>query len=624
MRNLVLVTGFTIFAATFPVLAQDTGELVAIEARLKQSIAQVTPASVYFSDHAHGGVIVSPDGLVLTAGHCVTPGRVKSVRLPDGRKFRARGLGRETSADLGMMQILGAEDLPWVELADSTKLVEGAICFGVSYPGTSRADAAVVRLGTVISPSANDGFIQSSVAMEPGDSGGPLFDLEGRLIGIHSRIGVPMTENYEAPVAKFLAHWDELQEEETFSVWEKALDSLGLEIGSSPDENIIEVRSLEPGGAAKAAGLMVSDRILRVGGFSVSSSQSYRRRVRQLLGDDASSLLHLRVGRGSTELDIILEPIRTVTTSNTPPCVAPAQEPWPGTVPAVGDGSAVRIESRLGGERQAAWGAIVTREGRVVSKSSIVGTDPRVFDRDGRAHVAVVIHRDERRDLVLLEAPGILGATPVRFAPQSDPPEIGTLLRSPAGESWILGTVGSRPHAVIDALYLGVTIEDEDGGVVVTQLEPGFPASAAGIHVGDVLRRIDETELRTRRDLMRVMRQLDGPLELEIEVVRDGLSREFRVVPAIGGARRESGPTHAADRVRGGFSKRKSAFPSVFAHDCLVRPEQCGGPIFDLDGRCVGLTVARRSRTQCLAVPAEVLKAFVEANVGVTAEKTYY
>ncbi len=109
-----------------------------------------------------------------------------------------------------------------------------------------------------------------------------------------------------------------------------------------------------------------------------------------------------------------------------------------------------------------------------------------------------------------------------------------------------------------------------------------------------------------RRRSPRFLRKTLAAQRVEVTVQRDGQTIAKSVI--LG-----SVPTqHVADFFDGGKSPRRDGFPSVFCHDAILLPDECGGPLFDLDGHLVGLNIARVSRTHCYAVPLATLAAFWE------------
>jgi serine protease Do len=190
------------------------------EINLKQMQEQVrgvsqktTPATVALIS-ARGdtgsGVIVSADGLVLTAAHVVQGDEEMKAILPDGRVEKARVLGANYTRDAAMVQIEGGKNLPHVELGDSDALHVGDFVVALGHSkGYDPGRRAPVRLGR-LSTDGKQRFLITECTLIGGDSGGPLFDLQGKLVGIHSSIGSKLTINNHVPISTFKDNWDKL------------------------------------------------------------------------------------------------------------------------------------------------------------------------------------------------------------------------------------------------------------------------------------------------------------------------------------------------------------------------------------------------------------------------------
>jgi serine protease Do len=164
------------------------------------------------------GVIVSADGLVLTAAHVVDAaggtegeGGEVDVVLPDGRQVKGKVLGRDRNRDSAMVQIEGGKDLPFAEPAKADSVEKGEWCIAMGHPGGFDIQrGAPVRVGRLWM--ANDkAFYRSDCTVSGGDSGGPLFDLDGKVIGIHSNISMDVSENRHVPIGVFHDEWDRLK-----------------------------------------------------------------------------------------------------------------------------------------------------------------------------------------------------------------------------------------------------------------------------------------------------------------------------------------------------------------------------------------------------------------------------
>lgn len=169
-------------------------------------------------DAANGftGVVVSAEGHILTVSHAAMPNQVYMISFPDGSKRIAVGLGRiglqdkEKDYDMAMLKILKPGKWSFAKMAPSTELKINQPVISISYPGAFFKPLPNVRYGRLSDIDLSDGFIESSAKMEPGDSGGPLFDEYGRVIGIHSWIKEKEDQNYDVPVDHFLRYWTAL------------------------------------------------------------------------------------------------------------------------------------------------------------------------------------------------------------------------------------------------------------------------------------------------------------------------------------------------------------------------------------------------------------------------------
>jgi serine protease Do len=190
-------------------------ELRAIETHLMQVLKRITPAVVCVRDvigrSSGSGVIISPDGYVLTAAHVsAIPNRELAVLLPSGKVLKAKALGLNKGVDNGLVKITQPGPFPYVDMGKSADLKQGHWVVAIGHPGGFRANRTpVVRLGRVLF--ANPFVIQSDCTTVGGDSGGPLFDMNGNVVGIHSRIGMfHITQNFHVPVDAYKESWDRL------------------------------------------------------------------------------------------------------------------------------------------------------------------------------------------------------------------------------------------------------------------------------------------------------------------------------------------------------------------------------------------------------------------------------
>lgn len=245
-----------VFRKSVPQTVEDARQ---IEEHVTRLIEQCRKATVGLRvGRAYGtGVIVSKDGLILTAGHVISrPGRDVEVTLWDGTKVKGETLGRNRSLDSGMIELSGDRDWPFAELSSDETPYPGTWCLALGHPGGYDAKRGIVaRLGrTIISRKR---FLQTDCELVGGDSGGPLFDMSGRVLAIHSRIGEATNYNFHVPVAIFREEWERLKSGEDFAGHSGAL--LGL--GGVPNTGGLglKVTKVFPGEPAEKAGVQVGD-----------------------------------------------------------------------------------------------------------------------------------------------------------------------------------------------------------------------------------------------------------------------------------------------------------------------------------------------------------------------------
>ncbi|MGD9127725.1 MAG: trypsin-like peptidase domain-containing protein, partial [Planctomycetia bacterium] len=195
-------------------------ELRKIESKVEALVEKVTPAivSIQIGKSRGTGIIISNDGLVLTAAHVVKkPGTPAVVTTTDKKKYAGIALGTFGSVDAGMLKITTKrKDMPHVQLGDSEKMKPGTWCVAMGHPLGYKADRTpVVRIGRVLLNQAN--IIQTDCPLISGDSGGPLFDLDGKLVGINSKIGMVPSMNFHVPIKVFQDNWDKLKKGDNFT-----------------------------------------------------------------------------------------------------------------------------------------------------------------------------------------------------------------------------------------------------------------------------------------------------------------------------------------------------------------------------------------------------------------------
>jgi serine protease Do len=288
---------------------QDVQDLRAIQQQVKKVLAKAIPCTVAVRiGNAFGsGVVVSKDGYVLTAGHIsAEPDRQVTLIFPDGRKVKGKTLGSNQEIDSGMIQITEEGEWPFVEMGDASKLKKGDWCITLGHPdGYKLGRSPVLRLGRVLE--ARKRTIRTSCPLVGGDSGGPLFDMGGKVIGIHSRIGNSLSSNIHVPVDTYRATWDRLVKGE---VWG---GSTGPYIGVvlNPDAKECVIAEVEKDSPAEKADLRPGDVVLRFGKNKVEDLEDLIGMIRKRKpGEEVS--LEVRRGDEVKNLKVVIGSKRAV------------------------------------------------------------------------------------------------------------------------------------------------------------------------------------------------------------------------------------------------------------------------------------------------------------------------
>jgi S1-C subfamily serine protease len=191
------VVGAAVPAPFFKLAPEGLDDLKAMQDHFRALARRLAPATVRLrrvGDNTSGsGVIVSKDGFVLSVFHVVGEAdSALTAHLPDGRQFKANVVEVDRAADMALVKIAEGNAFPFVPMGRSNDVGQGQWCVALGFPGHAYP-APVFRVGRVIGQVAHPGkagkkVIFTDCVTQGGDSGGPLFDLEGRVVGICSVI----------------------------------------------------------------------------------------------------------------------------------------------------------------------------------------------------------------------------------------------------------------------------------------------------------------------------------------------------------------------------------------------------------------------------------------------------
>jgi len=238
------------------------------------------------------GFIISPDGYIVTNNHVISgePGATQTgappvtaitVTLPDRREFKARLVGRDIASDLALLKI-DATNLPFVQWGDSTRARVGDWILAIGNPfalGGTVTAGIISALHRNIQEGQYDRYIQTDAAINRGNSGGPMFDLAGNVIGINTAIyspsggsvgiGFAIPAEQARPVIETLMRGGKVRRGYLGVGIQPVTDEIATSLGLPENHGEIVAR-VEPGYAADQAGIRQGDVIIRVGNQEVT------------------------------------------------------------------------------------------------------------------------------------------------------------------------------------------------------------------------------------------------------------------------------------------------------------------------------------------------------------------
>jgi len=237
------------------------------------------------------GFIISSDGYVVTNNHVVSPGAEGAtvdsitVTLPDRTEYTATLVGRDIKSDLAVLKITPRKALPFVKFGDSTKARVGdwVVAIGNPFGLGSTVTAGIISALHRNTTGADDRFIQTDASINQGNSGGPMFDMSGNVIGINSQILSPSGGNvgigFSIPSEQAVPIIETLRKGQAVKrgylgiqispLSEDMAESLGL-----PKNSGEFVQGVEPGKGADQAGIKAGDVIVRVNNREVNPDQT--------------------------------------------------------------------------------------------------------------------------------------------------------------------------------------------------------------------------------------------------------------------------------------------------------------------------------------------------------------
>ncbi len=326
----LVVVAVSVVFSNEPVENNGTENLAEIQAQVVSVVARNMESCVAISDGEGfgSGVIVSADGLILTAGHVVCNGKQTfELFFPSGRTARATLVGYNLDVDSAMLRLEGNQQWPFVKIASDKIPEPGTWVVGLGHSGGYELGRKPpVRTGRVLEQ--RDHMLVTDSVLIGGDSGGPLFNLDGELIGIHSSIGDVISENRHVSIVTFRNDWSRLIAGNRWG----SLPELGepepapkqapkksnanngsgssqptggskLGISARDSDASVVISEVQAGSPAARVGLKTGDLILSLNGTAVTSASELSQRINNLA---SGSSMRIEIKRNSTVLQLVV------------------------------------------------------------------------------------------------------------------------------------------------------------------------------------------------------------------------------------------------------------------------------------------------------------------------------
>ena len=248
----------------------------------------------YKSEAMGSGFIIDPEGFIVTNNHVVESAQKISVKLPDGREFQAKLVGADSATDVALLRVEGAHNLPTVAFGDDHKMRVGDWVIAVGNPfglGGTVTAGIVSSIGRDIGAGPYTDYIQIDAPINRGNSGGPAFDLTGRVVGMNSAIFSPSGGSvgigFAIPASVVQQTVDQLKASGSVTRgWlgvqiQNLTPDLASSLGVANAKGAL-VAAVVPGSPAVSAGFAQGDVVLKLNGKEIDDERDLTRQVASL------------------------------------------------------------------------------------------------------------------------------------------------------------------------------------------------------------------------------------------------------------------------------------------------------------------------------------------------------
>ncbi|MEJ7592666.1 MAG: trypsin-like peptidase domain-containing protein [Planctomycetaceae bacterium] len=515
--------------------ADAADELQQRQVQLSNSLKKVREAVVGVSDGlgVGSGVIVSADGIVLTASHVVTTRNRRSrneqatITMADGRQFGATVLGKDRDSDAAVLRINELPDdksgFPFAEMGRTSEAKVGKYCFAMGHPGGYRREReAPVRFGRILS--IGHRTVVSDCAILLGDSGGPLFDMDGKVIGIHSMITSLIIENRHVAIDSFHHDWDRLLAGDRWghlrSTDNDLVQSGFFGVQLKWKDFVPAVSQVIPNSPAEKAGLKQGDVLLTIENSKIADRldlsttldlleeeqeievgifrDGKETKIALVTGDDAEAAegsddedAPQRGSNHAEDQDREQEIMDQLSENRTIGSFEKRDARELGKFSTVVKPNQNSVVSIRDGGLLMCLGTVMSADGYILTKASELhgAIDPEVIFPNGRRFKAQELATDYAFDLMLLKVDA-RDLQPVSLEVQKSA-NVGDIavLQNGKGEALMPTVISVKTHSMEGAnkAFMGIRMAEDGNGVRIEHILPGGAAQRNGMKLGDVI-----------------------------------------------------------------------------------------------------------------------------------------
>ncbi|MDH3583328.1 MAG: PDZ domain-containing protein [Phycisphaerae bacterium] len=279
----------------------------------------------------------------------------------------------------------------------------------------------------------------------------------------------------------------------------------------------------------------------------------------------------------------------------------------------------------LSNGKAVALGTIVSADGLILTKSSELKGTLGVTTTGGKGFRPEIVTRDKANDLALLKIDA--SKLPVVRWADASRVDIGQWVAAPwpDGDNTLrLGIVSARRRSIPRAGgVLGVIlgqVHERHRGVVISQVMPNSAAAAVKLKVGDAITHVNGLVTDERTKLIKQVTSHAPGDTVKLKVRRG--PKVLDLEATLGDRNKTFGMFSKNRRVSGPVSRRSDGFAAILQHDIALGPDACGGPLVDLEGKVVGINIARVNRSESFALPADLVVSLLRKMAPATAAAT--